>query len=144
MEATILFDESCNARVSLAWPSEDRSQASAYAFIDSVSAAKHLSGLHWRQPPAPVKLVENEAYKKLLELLNAEQPKVPGVICISCPLNSVTATFTGRFEHAGKTAIKYPSGKIEIVGPFGFGHMGMWDSQLVLQSVSDAVAKAVN
>jgi hypothetical protein len=57
---------------------------------------------------------------------------------------SVTATMTGRFEHASLKAIRDTSNKIEIIEPVGFGHMTMWDSQLVLQSVSDVVAKPVD
>lgn len=144
MESTILFDATCNARVSLADPSKDRRHVGEYAFIQSKDDVKHPTRLRWRRPAAPVTLLQDDAYKRFGNLLMADRPQTPGVLCVACPLNSVTATFIGRFEHASMTAIKGRSGRIEVVQPIGFGHLNMWDSQLVLQSVSDIVAKRVD
>jgi hypothetical protein len=144
-ESTILFDKSCYARVYLAWPEEDlrgRMDGSLeYAFIHSEGEAKYPARLKWHHPPAPIKLLENDMFKSFFHLLMAEQPERPGILCVSCPLNSVTATFTGRFEYASMIAIRGRSKQIETVDAGGFGHLNMWDSQLVVQSVSDVDVK---
>ena len=42
------------------------------------------------------------------------------------------------------TAIRARSRKTEIIEPISLGHLKLWDSQLVLPSVSDVVAKPID
>ncbi len=148
MESVILYDKTCavDARVELEWPEQPDPTATGdesfeYAFISSPDAIKRPARLQWRKPPPPVRLVKDETYTKFLAALNQDRPEPT---CVSCPVNSVTATMTGRFEHASLRAIRDKSKKIEIGDPYGFGHMNMWDSRFVLQSVSEFVSKPLD
>jgi hypothetical protein len=63
-----------------------------------------------------------------------------------CPEFDVTATLTGRFDHSDEKLIALRaagSGSVEV-GPFRYGHMGAWNSQLVLQSVNNVVVKRID
>ena len=119
------------SRNCLGWPGgadcpQSTGEPFEYAFIQSRDAVKRPARLRWHRPLGPVR------------------PQVPGELCVLCPVNTATATMTGRFEHAGMRAVRDRSNKIEIVEPMGFGHLHMWDSQLTLQSVSDVAAKPVD
>lgn len=147
MESVILYDSQCDidARVELEWPEEMGETPHAeepfeYAFIPTPAAVKHPAQLRWRRPLPPVRLVRDDVYKKFMESLEAEQPAVLGVSCLACPINAVTATMTGQFEHARLKAVRDKSKKVEIVEPLGFGHLNMREFRFILQSVSEFVA----
>ena len=151
MESVILYDKACDAdaRVELDWPREPIPRAAGdglfeYAFISSPREAERPERLRWRRPLPPVKLVEDETYARFAAALQVERPASPGVICVACPLNSVTATMTGRFEHATRMAVRDRFRKIEVVEPVGFGHLNMWTSRFILQSVPEFTAKPIS
>lgn len=48
-------------------------------------------------------------------------------------------TVTGRFDHVGKEGLD-PKARLLI----GFGHMNAYDSQIVLQSVSNVIAEPID
>ena len=75
----------------------------------------------------PVTLKNNRQLKRFQKLLNAEMyPRSRGNMCMACTRYEVTATMSGRLDYAGKG--------------HGFGHMNAYDTQLVLESVSDVSA----
>jgi len=75
----------------------------------------------------PVKLKQNRELKQFQKLLGAQMyPRERGSICISCARYEVTATLTGRLDYAGEGR--------------GFGHLNAYETQLVLESVSDVSA----
>jgi hypothetical protein len=100
------------------------------------------SGGHWRRPLS-VALVRDADFEKFESYL-AESAKVqPGKPCgRDCHLYRVTATFTGRVDGVSK---KVHSAHLERSptqpSDFkGFGQMGLFDAQLVVQSVKDVDA----
>jgi hypothetical protein len=77
--------------------------------------------------PQPVELKHSRELKRFEKLLNAPMyPRSRGNICVACTRYEVTATMTGRLDYAGKAG--------------GFGHMNAYETQLVLESVSDVSA----
>src|SRR2546423_5314810 len=75
----------------------------------------------------PVKLKNDRQLKRFQKLLSAEMyPRSRGNMCMACTRYEVTATMTGRLDHAGKGR--------------GFGHMNAFETQLVLESVADVSA----
>lgn len=76
---------------------------------------------------APIKLKNNRQLKRFQKLLSAEMyQRRRDVSCEACSRYEVTATMTGRLDYAGKG--------------HGFGHMNAYQTQLVLESVSDVSA----
>lgn len=91
-------------------------------------------------PPAgerPVRLQRDREYEQFVSYASRFQED-----CHTCPMYRITATFTGRLDYAGKLAALYHEGKqIGVVGPAGYGHMGLARIRLVLQSVKQVKAK---
>lgn len=147
-EASLLVDDSCSARIWLSVGEPPAFGKLEYAEIHSIYDIKAPEGLDWKPLPLPrpVFLSRDRAYHHLQKYLGKEfKPKDRHERCVSCPLYSVSASVVGRFDHTdrklrmvrGKDADKVPSS-------MGFGHLNSWDSQLVLQSVSDVVAKPID
>ena len=73
---------------------------------------------------------KDEEYEKLGRLLRAQAaPHGKKIICADCPRYTVTATVVGRFDH------------ISDPDPNKRFGSGAWKSQLVLESVSEIVAR---
>lgn len=105
-----------------------------------------------RTPPLPVHLVKDSNYRELIQYL---ETSAKGEACLDepttvsvpdCTTYRITATFTGRIDsvsketheaHAKRTSRDSPDFK-------GFGHMGMFDAQLVVQTVENVVAVPKN
>jgi hypothetical protein len=99
-------------------------------------------------PSTPVRLVKDSNFDELIKLLNDSQraescaegppPDFPPP-CIS---HRIVATFVGRIDSVSKelhAAHKKRKSEDRIDGN-GFGHMGMFDAQIVVQSVEKVVA----
>lgn len=84
-------------------------------------------------PRDPLPVVQDQDFKTFHERLTARSGRRY--------LYEVTATLTGRFD-AVDTAI-CPDGKHQCPKQNGFGHLGMSSFRLVIQSVSDVVAKPI-
>jgi hypothetical protein len=99
-------------------------------------------------PPISVRLIKNsnfdelEHYWTLSAKGEACADRPPSTFPPECTTYRVTATFTGRIDgvskkvHAGH--LKKPSR--DAVGGEGFGRMGIFDAQIVVQSVGNVVA----
>ena len=98
--------------------------------------------------PVPVKLVRDSNFNKFEHYMSVKAEAKPCVndpfqpTPVDCAVDRVTATFTGRIDsvskeihaaHAKRSSFERNDGK-------GFGQMGMFDAQLVLQSVEDVAA----
>jgi hypothetical protein len=157
-EKSFLFDEGCDGRIWFSWrhgtfvSSEDEGVV-AWAFIKSESDLRHPDRLKWQpfQPPRPVALEENDSVKALEKYLTEFYGPKPGEMEVSCPpmacpAFAVTATVTGRFDYDPHQlrAIrgKNPGELASTRG--GFGHLNMFESQFVLGSVADVVAKPID
>jgi hypothetical protein len=96
-----------------------------------------------RRPPIPVRLVRDANFEKFEGYL-AESAKVqPGKPCgPDCHLYQVTATFTGRADGVSREvhAAHLKRGTFQPSDGKGFGQMGLFDAQLVVQSVKDVEA----
>lgn len=100
-------------------------------------------------PPMPVHLTRDPNYSELMHYLAisakgeacADGPPSP-LPPPDCTTYRVTATFTGRVDGVSKQihkAHRKRSSGDQIDGK-GFGHMGMFDAQIVIQSVERVIA----
>ncbi|HKN77430.1 MAG TPA: hypothetical protein VJW94_19790 [Candidatus Acidoferrum sp.] len=98
--------------------------------------------------PIPVKLVRDAIYEKFEHYMTVKAEEKPCLDILSeptppdCGVDRVTATFLGRIDsvskeihtaHLKRSSFDHPDFK-------GFGQMGMFDAQLVLESVEDVLA----
>jgi hypothetical protein len=98
--------------------------------------------------PVPVRLIRDANFEKFQHYMNA---KAEGKPCFDdltqptppdCGVDRVTASFTGRIDSVSKKVHqahlrKLPNEKQTFSG---FGQMGMFDAQLVVQSVENVLA----
>lgn len=94
------------------------------------------------ESPAVITVKADSEFRKLDSYLSKQFKPKGRNLCISCPLYSVTAAFTGRFDYTnrGLRAYRDKDSKVIGAGGGGFGHLGGYDSQFVMQSVSEVVA----
>jgi len=118
-EASLLRDESCSADIWLA---------------AGFSVNLTLPGGGQKPSDPPVTLTEDSEYRKMGEYLSKNYKTCP-----YCPLYTVTVNAIGRFDHIEKLRTD-PKDRRYV----GFGHMNGYESQLVLQFVSDVVAKPID
>jgi hypothetical protein len=85
-------------------------------------------------PRDPLQVVQNQDFKKFHDHLTAQSGRRY--------LYEVTATLTGRFDAV--ETVTCPDGKHQCPKQSGFGHFGMSSSRLVIESVSDVVAKPID
>jgi hypothetical protein len=99
-------------------------------------------------PPMPIHLIRDANYTALMRFLaisakgEACADGAPPAIPPDCTAYRVTATFTGRVGGVSKKiheAHRKQSSSDQIAGK-GFGHMGMFDAQIVVQSVENVIA----
>lgn len=148
LEVFVLKDDSCSDSIWLSIGEMPALGPLEYAYINSIADIRTPERLDWKplQPPIPVVLREDRAYRRLVkDTLKQFKPKDRGEHCVHCPLYIVTATVTGRFDHTDrKWRMVRGHDTDRVPSSLGFGHMNSWDSQLVLQSVSDVVAKSID
>jgi hypothetical protein len=82
---------------------------------------------------------KDRQYQKMLEYLDKKYKPKDGSVCARCPLYKVTATVVGRFEHIGKSTLDPKTDP-----PTGFGYLNSYESQLVLQGVSNVLAEPID
>jgi len=96
----------------------------------------------------PVHLVKDSNYRELIRYLEASAKgegcldEAPSLSVPDCRTYSVSATFTGRIDGVSKEIRKAHLKRTSRDSPDfkGFGHMGMFDAQLVVQTVENVVA----
>ena len=145
-ESSTLKDDHCFADV---WFSAgDTSTAPAareFAYMHTFWDFRTPERLEWRPVPLlqPIVLSRNRAYRRYWKLID-KPCKSKGLRSTSpCPAYQVAGTFMGRFDYSDGRLIvtrEVESKRIVGIGPVRFGHLGGWNSQFVLQSVSDVVA----
>jgi hypothetical protein len=107
---------------------------------------KDLKGV--RIPPIPVHLIRDAGYLQLIRYLQLsakgasclDEPAFPDVP--DCTTYRVAAVFTGRIDSVSKAAhaAHLRQSHRAPLDFKGFGHMGLFDAQLVVQSVEDVEA----
>lgn len=141
-EYSILSSESCSDGIWFALADGSGPPGLAATVNGQGSPGEKDPNGHWRDP-VPVKLVRDANFEKFVSYL-AESAKVqPGRPCgPDCHLYRVTATFTGRIDGVSKEIHTAHSGRSasQPLDFKGFGQMGLFDAQLVVQSVKDVEA----
>jgi hypothetical protein len=149
-EVFTLADKACGSdfRIWLDVTDSPPSAATEYASISSVADAKHPEKLTWVaiEKRLPVTLNHDAEVKKLESYLTKEFTPERGSRCVGCPLYSVTVTITGRFDHSDRRlkAFRDKNGKIVGFGAVAYGHLGAWQSRLVMGSVSEITATKID
>ncbi len=142
-ESSVLRDEGCFADVWLSMGDGWTPAAREFAYMVTFWDFRTPEKLAWKPVPPlrSVVLRRDRAYRRFWKLVDkqcmSKAPKAP------CPAYQVTAIFTGRFDYSdGKLIVTrdVQSKRIVGIGATRFGHLGGWNSQLVVQSVSDALA----
>jgi len=121
-EVSLLRDDSCSASIWFAGPD------ATYTTVGRTSTSS---------PPVVVR--QDDEYRKMNSFLMKEYKAKKGSLCVGCPLYTVTATVTGRFDHVSKDGV---DAKARMM--IGFGHLNTYESQLVLESVSEVEAKPID
>jgi hypothetical protein len=120
-EVSLLSDLSCSATVWFARPG--------------------MTGSPSTPTDTSIVVRQDNGYRRMIDLVSKQYEPTSGktvTVCINCPLFSVTATVIGRFEHIKKE----PEPSAHALA--GFGPLKAYDSQLVVQSVSEVVATPVD
>jgi hypothetical protein len=126
------------------------------AYIGSLSELASPEKLHWKpfQDRSPITVIENEAFRKLDYYIGQFYgPKGFSGRChdlpISCPVFTVRATLTGRFDHRKlrlcAVRVRSHPGEVHLSkGGCGFGHLNSFDSQLAVEIVSGVVVSRID
>jgi hypothetical protein len=99
-------------------------------------------------PPLQVHLVKDSNYRELVRYLEISAKgeacldEPPSLTVPDCRTNRVSATFTGRIDGVSKQIHEAHRKQTSHDSPDfrGFGHMGLFDAQLVVQTVENVVA----
>jgi len=95
---------------------------------------------HHTKPSGPLIVLKKDAeYQKMMDYLGRLYKDTSGTTCGRCPLYNVTVDAIGRFEHVDKITM-LPEERHFV----GFGHMNGYESQLVLESVSNVIATPID
>src|ERR1700687_1150241 len=140
-EYSTLQDEACSDAIWFAL-SDGSGPPGLVATVNGTGKPGGNNSKRTSTPPLPVKLVRDANFEKFRHYLEVRAEGNPGIDDPSLPTGSdccvehVTATFTGRIDsvskelhaaHQKRTGRDSPDFK-------GFGQMGMFDTQLVVES----------
>ena len=139
----VIVDASCKKPVNaiwLAYPNATKGKAGP-AVVVQLALAHNSPGqenLIDRKEPL---LDKNKDFKQFDSLLSAPY-KGPGR-CLGCVKSTVTATLTGRLDGVANAGVEHDA-KGMITAVHGFGNLNHYSARLVLMSVSDIVANAID
>ena len=99
-------------------------------------------------PPIPVRLVKDANFEELERFLETSAKaesytdEPPRSALPNCTAYRVTATFTGRIDSVSRKIheARLKQSSSQAVDGKGFGHMGLFEAELVAQSVENVVA----
>jgi len=136
-EYSILHSESCSGGIWFALADDSGPSGLRMIVPGHAVAGKQDSDGH-REPPIPVKLIRDANFEKFDNYLRQSTVGAPWDPCgPGCHRYRITATFTGRIDsvsdeiheaHLKKSPAEPSHGK-------GYGQMGIFDAQLVVQSM---------
>jgi hypothetical protein len=141
----VIRDENCAQDVNgiwLAYPQGTKGKAGPMAMLE-LKPAKNFAGTAAAPTArAAVVLDKSKDFKEFDNKL-AELHSKGTALCMGCVQNTVMATVVGRLDGVASATFKRDaSGKITTLG--GFGSANTYPARLVIQSVSDVVAKPVD
>ena len=148
-EYSLLVDERCDADPMWLAFADGCAPSQLEAFVNGTGTAGGKNSKGRQIPPIPVHLIQDANYMQLMHYLALS---AKGKACADealafppdCTTYRVAVTFTGRVDgvsnqihetHRKRSSADQIDGK-------GFGHMGMFDAQLVVQSVENVGAVA--
>jgi hypothetical protein len=141
-EYSILHSESCSGGIWFALADDSGPRGLRMIVPGHAVAGKQGSDGRW-QPPIPVKLIRDANFEKFDSYLRQSTAGAPWDPCgPDCHRYRITATFTGRIDavsgeiHAAHLK-RSPS---EPADRKGYGQMGLFDAQLVVQSMQGVEA----
>jgi hypothetical protein len=136
MEYSLLYGDGCDDPIWFAYGPNATVPDMNYVIL-RVPGSRDAQGN--KVPPIPVKLVRDSNFDRFEALMNARSEKSEGDWFFS---EWVTGTFVGRVDAvSAETHASHENGK-RITGAdnAGFGHMGLFDAEFVMQSVTSAAA----
>ena len=149
-EYSLLVDESCDTDPMWLAFADASALPQLEASVNGTGTAGGRDSKGRQIPPIPVHLVRDANYMQLMHYLaiSAKGKACAGGPPLAFPPNCITycvaATFTGRVDGVSNQvheAQRKRSSADRIDGK-GFGHMGMFDAQIVVQSVENVGAVA--
>jgi hypothetical protein len=141
-EYSVLHSESCSAGIWFDLADDSEPRGLEMTVPGHAVAGEQGPDGHWKAP-IPVKLIRDANFEKFEEYLTASTYRNPWSPCgPDCHSYQVTATFTGRIDTVSNeihTAHlkKPPSEPSDFKG---YGHMGLFDARLVVQSIKEVEA----
>ncbi|MGO4883662.1 MAG: hypothetical protein ACLP59_23005 [Bryobacteraceae bacterium] len=134
-EGIVIADDTCPGTIWLSVGEDRTSSAQEFAYIDHIMDIRNPDRLDWKPLPPlrTIILKRDREFRRLDKYFDKPRKYTVSAVC------------TGRFDHSdGKLiAIRAIGSRTVEAGPLRYGHMGDWDSQLVLQSVSNVIAKPI-
>jgi hypothetical protein len=147
-EHSILTSEGCSDAIWFAF-ADNSMPPGVLAMIAGRNPPGSVDANGTHQPPIPIHLIRDSNYLRLIHYLEVSakaesctEGPPPLESPPDCRTYRITATFTGRIDgvsreihkaHQKRTSSDQADGQ-------GFGHMGMFDAQLVVQSVENVIA----
>jgi hypothetical protein len=147
-EYSVLLDEGCDGNPIWFAFADGSAPPQLRAFVNGKGVSGNVDAKGKRIPPRTVYLAKDANYEQFIRALalsakgkacaDGPPPELPP----DCTTYRVTATFTGRVDGVSKQVhqahLKWsggtsPDGK-------GFGQMGLFDAEIVVQSIEDVVA----
>jgi hypothetical protein len=139
-ELTAIIDKTCLEKIWLSVGNQGDAAVDAdseFASIESASEIQRPDRLNWKRL-SPLRPLTSDQHSLLSYLLQG---------IVECPMCETSRLFTGRFDHADHNKMRAvrrrSTGQIRIT-PVGFGHLGYWESELVLESISEVAIKKTN
>lgn len=149
-EYSLLVDEHCDTNLLWLAFADGSAPPQLVAIVNGngTSGGKDVKG--HQTPPQPVHLVRDSNFEALERYLNlnakaancVNKPAPDLAHLADCTTYRITATLTGRIDSVSKSVHEsHLKAKIgEGTDWKGFGHMGMFDAQIVVTSVENVVA----
>lgn len=144
-EYSLLIDEHCPKAIWFSF-ADGSAPPGLVATVNGTGTPGSKDSRGRRVPPMPVHLVRDENLEKILRYWAIS---AKGIVCAErltfefppdCTTYRVTATFTGRIDGISKQVQEERRKRGDNATHWmGFGHMGMFDAQIVVQSVEEIV-----
>jgi hypothetical protein len=146
-EYSLLVDERCDTNPIWLAFAGGSAAPQLVATVNGTGTAGGRDSKGRQIPPMPVHLIRDANYAELTHYLaisakgeacaDGPPPSLPP----DCTTYRVTATFTGRVDGVSKQIHEaHRKRSTDQIDGKGFGHMGMFDAQIVVQSVENVVA----
>jgi len=139
----VIKDGDCKRDVNgiwIAYPAGSKAKGGPLAMVE-LQPAHNFAGKAATETRAAVKLEKDKTFKQFDSYL-AQLHDQAGM-CPGCPRYTVEATLTGRLDGVADAVVRRDNaGRIVSLG--GFGNLNAYPARLVVESVTDVTAKAID